>query len=290
MPLFSPISHPSTPGLFVTGTDTHVGKTVVACLIADQLRRRSQAESPRSRVGVFKPIATGCRRDREGLVSDDAEQLATAADFDPDIGDLSVVNPVALRPALAPAAALAQASAGARLDVDAIARALARLDARCDAIIAEGVGGVMVPLAPFEGASPASGPFETTLDLMRAIGYPVVVVCRAGLGTLNHTAMTCRLVREAGLTIAGLVVNGYDADAPDESMQTNRAYLAAQNRAPVLATLPVWSDARDAGGTPAGARRPRPVWNARSIDPTLREAMDTMDFRAICRPGRSPRR
>jgi len=76
------------------------------------------------------------------------------------------------------------------------------------------------------------------LDLMCRIGYPVVVVTHARLGTLNHTAMTCRLVRDAGLRLAGLVINGYRPDSPDLAEATNPQWLAKQNGTTILATVP----------------------------------------------------
>ncbi len=275
MPTPADITPPATPGLFITGTDTGVGKTVVSCLIADQWRRAEIGAHPRSRVGVLKPIATGCRKEREGLVSDDAEQLAHAADFDPDVGPLDLINPVRYRAALAPAAAVEIEHAP--IDWPAIARSLRRLDEHCSRIVAEGVGGVLVPLE-----QPGSrGPITTVLDLARAIGYPVVVVCRATLGTLNHTAMTCKILRDAGLPIAGLIVNGYDPDSPDLSMQTNRDWLRRQTGVRILATLP--GRAAASGISPAPGS---PAWNPRDIHPDLRAAIDATDFASLARPGR----
>ena len=250
---------PFTPGLFVTGTDTAVGKTVVACCIADQIRRNDAFSS----VGVFKPIASGCRSTREGLVSEDAEQLAHAADFDPVIGDLSVVNPVRFKPSVTPAMALEREHR--RLDWRVIDHALKRLDDACDRIIVEGVGGAMAPIdAPPAGKKK---PIATTLDLMVAIGYPVVVVCRAGLGTLNHTALTCDAIKSRRLRLAGLVVNGYDPQSRDESMQDNLRWLTMRTGASVLAALP-WGER---------------VWDVRSIHPDLRAAIDATDFSGICK-------
>ncbi len=272
-----PVAPPSTPGLFIAATDTGVGKTVVACLIAQRLLRAQRARDgdsrARSRIGVFKPVATGCRREREGLVSEDAEQLAHAADFDPEIGDLSVVNPVRFRAPVAPAEALARMDEGASLDVEAMARALARMDQKCEAIVVEGIGGVMTPLAGTRKSD-----IVTCLDLMKAIGYPVVVVCRAGLGTLNHTALTYRAIRGAGLSIAGIVINGYDPESADESMVSNRRWLERQNGVPILAILPEWVG--------SGPRRRKIIWEIRAIDPALGDAIDVIHWESVCRPGR----
>ncbi len=271
--IFDILEPPQTPGLFVAGTDTEVGKTVAACLIADQLRRRGR------RVGVFKPIATGCRREREGLVAEDAESLAWAANLDPEIGGLGVVNPVRYRPPVAPAVAMEMGGEDS-MDVPSIARALRRLDEACDAIVVEGIGGLLVPLAPKPGRSLKNGPYETTLDLARAIGYPVVLVCRADLGTLNHTALSIQALRAAGVSLAGLIVNRFDADSPDAAMQTNPRWLAAQNKTRALAVLPSWEGLR-------GHDDRREIsWTPREIDPALVEGIDRTDFQGVCRPAR----
>ncbi|MEC9373155.1 MAG: dethiobiotin synthase [Planctomycetota bacterium] len=286
MGVFDSLPRMTAPGLFVTGTDTGVGKTVVSCLIADQLRRREAEESPRSRIGVMKPIATGCRRDREGLVSEDAEELAFAAEFDPDVGDLTVVNPIRFKAPTAPVAAVdhprERGSGGwTPLFTEELARSMARIDAACSHVVMEGIGGVMVPLGVEAEAARNNPRPSTVIDLMRAVGYPVVVVCRADLGTLNHTAMTCELIRRAGLTLAGLVVNGFDADSQDPAMQSNLRWLAWQNHTGILAVLPAWR--REDGSE-------RWKWDVRRIAPTLREAIDATDFGGLCRPARAAKR
>lgn len=221
--MFSRPPRLSRPGLFITGTDTGVGKTVVACAIAAALARGG------ARVGVCKPFATGCRRDREGLVSEDAEALAHWSDCRQP---LEVINPVRHAPPVAPAVAAAMAREP--VDLDAVARSLELLDAASDVVLVEGVGGAMVPIDP-------AHPRTTVLDLAAAIGYPVAVVCRAGLGTLNHTALTVRALRSADCRVAGSVINGYEPDASrsaDPSMSTNRSWLEKMNRLTVLATVP----------------------------------------------------
>ncbi len=223
------------PGLFVTATDTGVGKTVATCAIAWQLRQQGV-----EKVGVCKPFATGCRRLREGLVSEDAEALAHFSDCRQR---LDVINPIRYLKPLAPA--VAAEGADEPPDFELLADCLHRLDEVNDALLIEGVGGVMVPLSPGDAKI-------TVLDLIAAIGYPVVVVCRAGLGTLNHTAMTVALLRQRGCRVAGLVINGYTpdvsapqaaatlgADAADPSVAGNRIWLQRMNDVPILATIPV---------------------------------------------------
>jgi dethiobiotin synthetase len=207
----------SKPGLFVTATDTEVGKTVATCAIASWFRRQGR------RVGVSKPISSGCRLEREGLVNADAEALAHFADCR---ANLDVINPVRYREPLAPAVAAERAERP--VDDAAIAEALARLDADHDVMLVEGIGGLLVPLDAR----------RTVLDLACEIGYPVLVVVRPALGTLSQTAMTCRLIREAGLRLAGIAISRFPPETHDVAMLTNRAWLTRQNRTSILATLP----------------------------------------------------
>ncbi|MEM6394344.1 MAG: dethiobiotin synthase [Planctomycetota bacterium] len=212
------------PGLFVTGTDTGVGKTVVSCGIAAAMRRFGY------RIGVCKPFGSGCRRDREGLVHEDAEALAHFADCRES---LDVINPIRFKAPLAPAAAALEL--GESIDFSAIGRSLERLSVHHDVLLVEGVGGVMVPIDP-------DRPGVTVLELMGALGYPAVVVARAGLGTLNHTAMTVRVMRDAGVRVLGVVMNGVDTsgveEAADPSLVSNAAWIERMTGLPILAKVP----------------------------------------------------
>ncbi|MEM0913973.1 MAG: dethiobiotin synthase [Planctomycetota bacterium] len=242
----------SSPGLFVTGTDTDVGKTVVGCAIARALRLTpvvdpGEREPRLARVGVCKPIASGCRREREGLVNEDAEALAHFADTDQP---LDVVNPVRFRPAVTPAEA--ERVEGVAVDWSAVRRSLETIDAASDVVMVEGAGGVLAPLSDGGGsmsggggaggrALATTGGLVRVLDLLAWVGYPAVVVARAGLGTINHTAMTVALLHQRGLRVAGVVMNGYigdEAKQEDDSMSTNRAWIERMTGVPVLATVP----------------------------------------------------
>lgn len=212
------------PGLFVTATDTGVGKTVITCAIASTLRRQGI-----DRVGVCKPVASGCRREREGLVSEDAEALAHFADCRLP---LDVIHPIRYAEAVAPAVAAEQCDR--RPDFAQLVRSLEIIDGSCDCLLLEGIGGLLVPLD-------VNQPSHTVLDLIATLGYPVLVVARARLGTLNHTAMTIRLLRSSGCRVVGIVMNHYDIDVTnhvDPSTTTNCQWLERMNDVPVLATVP----------------------------------------------------
>ena len=229
-----PLPPPSlrVPGVFITGTDTGVGKTAAACAIAATLRRQLRG----ARVGVCKPFATGCRRDREGLVSPDAEALAHYADCRLP---LDTICPIRYAPPLAPAAAAE--GAGHSPDWDALALAVRRLDEASDVLVIEGIGGAMVPLAMPPNPSRRARPL-TVLDLMAWLGLPALVVCRSGLGTLNHTALSVAAIESAGVRVAGLLMNGYEIDAAaneaDPSLSSNRLWLERLTGVKVLAALP----------------------------------------------------
>jgi len=181
---------PKKKGLFITGTDTGVGKTLIAGAIARILTDKGL------KVGVFKPIATGCHRSWEGLVSYDTEFLAHCANSDLP---LSTITPVGYVTPAAPI--VSAASDGPPIDFDRIAAAYKDICQNSNLIIVEGIGGVRVPLtAEFD-----------LLDLVVEFHLPVVIVARPNLGTINHTLMTIDCVRAAELKIAGVVINGYDA-------------------------------------------------------------------------------
>jgi len=238
------------PGLFVTATGTEVGKTVASCAIAAALKRDGHT------VGVCKPFASGCRRERDDLVNDDAEALAHFADCRLP---LNTINPVRFRKPLAPA--VAAEMEGRPIDFEAIARALNEIDPGHDVTLIEGVGGIMVPLTAD----------RTVLDFMAELDFPVVVVTDAKLGTLNHTAMTCELIRRRDIRLAGIVVNRYDPESPDESVASNPMWLARQNRTKLLATLPAAE-----GVAPGKGRLPAAILEAASFT----------DWRAVAKPPR----
>jgi dethiobiotin synthetase len=207
----------SIPGLFVTGTDTEVGKTLVAGAIADWFRRRGR------HVGVLKPIATGCARRREGLVSEDAEFLAHCAEAR---FPLDVICPQRYVEPLAPAVAAERAAQP--VDWEAVQRSLRIIEGASDAIIVEGVGGAMVPLDAK----------HTVLDLARWLALPAVVVARAGLGTINHTLLTVGAFRAAGVEVAGVVVNRYPADGASIAEESNPRVIERWGKVRVLCIVP----------------------------------------------------
>jgi dethiobiotin synthetase len=168
-------------GLFVSGTDTGVGKTVVTAALVDWLRRAGQV------VRVCKPVATGA----EGPVADDTRLLGAAAHD----ADYAAITPWTFGlPAAPPVAARA---ASATLDLHEIAAAVRRRMEPGAILLVEGVGGLLCPLT------------ETTVvaDLIALLRLPLLIVARLALGTLNHTLLTLESARSRGLDVLGVVVS-----------------------------------------------------------------------------------
>jgi dethiobiotin synthetase len=200
--------------IFVTGTDTDVGKTVVTAGIVGALRARGLA------IGVVKPV-------QSGAVADDAAGDAARLKSLAGVGEtLEEIAPFALAEPLAPLVAARRE--GRELELDAVVARVHAIASRYDGILVEGAGGLLVPV----------GEDWTIADLAAALGYPVLVVARTRLGTVNHTALTVAVARERGLDVVGVVLDG----ATDESSADNRALIEQFASVPVLGQLP-WLDA-----------------------------------------------
>lgn len=205
------------PGLFVTATDTGVGKTVIAGAIAHHLVRHGV------RVAVCKIAATGCVRRREGLVSEDAEYLAACADSP---HSLETICPQCFIDPLAPAVAAERENR--ELDWQAIDRSLRRMSADSQAIIVEGVGGIMVPMDAK----------HTVLDVAEWLGLPSIIVARPALGTINHTLLTANALKSRGISVAGVVINRYPTDTPGLAEETNPRAIEKYGKLKVLTIVP----------------------------------------------------
>jgi dethiobiotin synthetase len=208
-------NHPPR-GLFITGTDTEIGKTYVAALIAKALTAAGQ------RVGVYKPAASGCVWEGEKLVSEDAVALWEAAGR-PET--LQMVCPQLFEAPLAPH--LAARAEGKELDAELLRTGAEHWAGKCDVLLVEGAGGLMSPL----------GEEEYNADLAFDLGYPLVVVAPNALGVINHTLqtlITAATFRE-GLDIAGVVLNDVVERAGDVSRDSNRKELETRCVPPVLA-------------------------------------------------------
>lgn len=208
----------TVPGLFITGTDTGVGKTYVAALIARTLVAAGR------RLGVYKPAASGCRREGEEIVSDDAMLLWEAAGRP---GELSRVCPQRFLAPLAPH--LAAREEGRRLDPELLLGGIEYWRARSEVLLVEGIGGLLSPL----------GEQQVVADLACEFAFPLVVVSRNALGTINHTLQTLWVAAayRGGLPVAGVVLNNPAVPGQDPSLATNPEELAARCSRPLLAEV-----------------------------------------------------
>ena len=198
-------------GVFVTGTGTEVGKTVVAATIARTLAGEGK------RVAVFKPAVTGLD---EGVETDHALLRRASGSNQSD----EEIAPYRYGPPASPH--LAAALAGEEIDPEQLRQTAAAAAEGADAIVCEGVGGLLVPLSPA----------YLVRDLAADLGYPLVVVASPGLGTINHTLLTIETARAAGLKVAAIVLNPWPEETT-EIERSNRETIAELAGAPIL-TLP----------------------------------------------------
>ncbi len=204
------------PGIFITGTDTDVGKTVVSAGLALVLRGRGM------KVGVMKPVATGCYGSDEKLISQDAAFLMEAAqnEYPP------LTSPSRFRNPLSPnVAAMLEKK---EVDVPNILKSYRELQKHYDFIIVEGVGGLMVPLKKDYYVA----------NLIRDMGLPIVIVSYAGLGAINHTLLTVDAATIRGLEVRGIIFNRVAVANYSLAELTNPKVIHDLSGVPILGSLP----------------------------------------------------
>ncbi len=202
---------------FVTGTDTGVGKTLAAVSLAAYFKHKMGLN-----VGVMKPFETGLPVDRTELFPCDAKSLK---DMSGTSDDLAVINPCSFRLPLSPEAA---ASVERKIiDLAVVERTYEKIVESHDITIVEGAGGVLVPIKEDFFFS----------DLIKRWALPALVVSRLGLGTINHTLLTCRFLQSQGIKVIGVILNDTDGSG-DTAAKTNPDVLRKYLTVPVLGVLP----------------------------------------------------
>lgn len=196
-------------GIFVSGTDTEVGKTVVAAGLAGALKKRGVE------VGVMKPVATGGREDALFLMK---------AVSSPD--SIERVNPIFLEPPLAPS--IATEISRVEIDLSKIWKAYAKLSSQHEFMVVEGIGGLLVPI---------KGKFLVS-DLIKRLNLPIIVVSRPGLGTINHTLLTIRCAKSYGIEIKGIIINSLKKERISLAERTNPEIIEGLSGIPILGILP----------------------------------------------------
>jgi dethiobiotin synthetase len=202
-------------GLFVTGTDTGVGKTVIACALARAFAARGE------RVAVMKPIASGAERRAWGLRHADALALMGAANVPLTY---TQVNPYCFEPAVSPH--IAAEDARIDIDLDTIRSSFLVLAALSDRVVVEGAGGWLAPINARESMG----------DLARALGVPAVMVVGLRLGCLNHAQLTRQAIEAHGVAFAGWIANS--SGPAMERAAENLATLERRLGAAPLAVVP----------------------------------------------------
>jgi dethiobiotin synthetase len=188
--------------VFITGTDTGVGKTHVATAYVRTLVNQGH------RVAVMKPIAAGADDTPNGLRNDDAVALIRASNVD---APYELVNPYCLRAPVSPH--IAAREEGVHIDITHIVRSFEALASRADCVVVEGAGGWLVPI---------NDESSTMADLARALNLPVMLVVGMRLGCLNHALLTAQAIRAAGLELKAWVANPIDPlfERPAENRAT----------------------------------------------------------------------
>ena len=222
-------------GFFITGTDTGVGKTALSALLLAELRRRGINAAP------MKPVQTGVRDQESG----DLDYSLSMAGMTIQEEIRSLMSPYRFEPACSPH--LAAELTGTEIKVSAIVNAAQKLASEYDRLIIEGAGGVLVPL----------NRYETMLDLMKALSLPVILAARPGLGTINHTLLSIRALKAAGLDIAGIVFIASEEGEPGLIEEDNAVTIEQLEAVPVLGTIPFCPQLRKA--SPVYSSLPVPV-------------------------------
>ncbi len=204
-------------GFFITGTDTGVGKTILAAALIRYLRVKGYSVCP------LKPAETGCIERDGTLIPQDGQILLEASDADMTLKD---VVPFRYRAPLAPMVAAEQE--GRPFSTARFLKVFEELKEKYDYLVLEGAGGIMVPLSDD----------LLTIDLIEMTALPVIVVAANRLGVINHTMLTVEALKRRGITITGVVLNNLYSSEEDLSRKTNRQVLSRLLEVPLLGEFP----------------------------------------------------
>lgn len=207
-------------GLFITATDTNVGKTMITGAIAAACKENG------IKIGVFKPLASGGVFNETGaLVSEDANFLMKAA----NIGEEKrfEVNEVCLGPAMTPA--VAAKITGKSIDMEKIALHIEERSKQYDLVLVEGVGGLAAPLWQDYCVS----------DFIKRLGLSALLVGDAGLGSINHTVLSAAYAKQHDIELQGIILNRWDDEADEVLNETNADYIERFTQLPIWGRMPI---------------------------------------------------
>jgi len=216
-------------GIFVTATDTGVGKTIASAAIVRALKQHG------IKTGAMKPIETGCYC-KEGILEPaDGKLLKALAGMD---DPLELITPVRFEAPLAPH--IASQVGGLPVDLEKIFAAYGTLCRKYDFMVIEGIGGVLVPLAGKTTSKTLRIYF--VIDLIKELKLPAVVVTRPSLGTINHTLLTVSQLLKAGIDVAGLIINFNSPAEGTIAEKTNPQALRELCPVPIIGVIPWLKD------------------------------------------------
>jgi len=208
-------------GFFITGTDTGVGKTVIAGAVIKILH------SLGINACAMKPIETGCHRDGNILYPSDGMFLKKVAMMDEAINH---ITPYCFETPAAPS--VASDIEGRPVDVSVIVAEVSALLETYEAIVVEGIGGILVPIR--------SDYF--VIDLIRELGLPLIVVSRPSLGTINHTLLTVNYALKEGIEVSGIIINFSRPADGTVAEKTNPGTIQKMSPVPVIGVFPYLDD------------------------------------------------
>lgn len=209
----------SSRGYFITGTDTGIGKTAVTAAMLRWLRQRAV------NAATMKPIQTGATRQGEYWTAPDLAFHHAAAHFTPPAEHLRPMAPYLYEPACSPH--LAARIAGRYPEIAHLLTCARGLEKCYDVLLVEGAGGICVPI----------NESETMLDLMQRLAYPVILVARRGLGTINHTLLSLQALRDAELVVAGVVFNETEDVTEDFIRRDNPRAIETFGKVDILGNM-----------------------------------------------------
>ncbi|MEW6003527.1 MAG: dethiobiotin synthase [Nitrospirota bacterium] len=206
-----------TKGFFITGTDTGVGKTVITAALIQAIRLLGL------RVCGMKPIETGCKKEGDLLIPSDGLFIKEIANMKENIKE---ITPCCFENPLAPLTASRLGEAP--VDLEKIFNAFRKLSKNNDAVIVEGIGGLLVPITRD----------YFVIDLARDFGLPILSVSRPGLGTLNHTMLTVNYAIKEGLVVVGIIINYSIPPEGTIAEKTNPEIIKQISPVPILGIFP----------------------------------------------------
>lgn len=204
-------------GFFITGTDTGIGKTVITAALIKTVTLLGL------RACGMKPIETGCLREGDVLIPSDGMFIKTIAHMEETVNN---ITPCCFESHLAPLPA--SEIEGVPVNFEKINKAYGELSRKYDAVIVEGLGGLLVPI---------TGDYFV-LDLAKDFGLPVLIVSKPGLGTINHTMLTVNHAISAGLTVAGIIINYHLPSEGTAAENTNPEVLKKISPVPIIGIFP----------------------------------------------------